>query len=75
MEKKILESEKTEKEKKREIIIKSLKDSLIFSDEKQIKKPSFSLSLKIKNATNIIKFNYFKRYFKSIYPENTKVKI
>ena len=75
MEKKILESEKTEKEKIREIMNKSLKDSLIFSDEKQIKKPSFSLSLKIKNASNIIKFNYFKRYFKSIYPENTKVKI
>ena len=75
MEKKIIENEKTEKEKIREIMNKSLKDSLIFSDEKQIKKPSFSLSLKIKNASNIIKFNYFKRYFKSIYPENTKVKI
>ena len=73
MEKTESEKKKIEKEKRMNIIKETIKKCVIYSSESN--KPPFSFIRKIKNASNIIKFNYLKRCLKSKYPENTKVKL
>ena len=73
MEKTESEKKKIEKEKRMNIIKETIKKCVIYSSESN--NPPFSFIRKIKNASNIIKFNYLKRCLKSKYPENTKVKL
>ena len=73
MEKTESEKKQIEKEKRMNIIKETIKKCVIYSSESN--KPTFSFIRKIKNASNIIKFNYLKRCLKSKYPENSIINL
>ena len=65
-----------DKNKKKKIIDDTLKNSVVFINNKNVNKSYWgSFKSYFKNASDTFKFNYLSRTLKIKYPENTKLQI